>query len=585
MPGITVQEAADILFGENGDEAGSVDTVFIAPPDPDVLTDEDSGDEDEGGVLDNLNPRQLSAQAEIRYHDERDDESNTFHRLPPSAKRTWIHGNMESFLRPFPDVCSSKYQDFSIVELFELFIDDDLVNYLVQESNKYAIYKNNENPHISKDELKCFLGILILSGYNSVPNKRLYWENRKDTRHEFICNAIRRNRFEQILRFLHCADNNEMNVNDKLWKIRPLVENIRKKCLQHFISQQDLSYDESMVKYYGKHSCKQFIRGKPIRFGYKVWSLCSNDGYLVNFNIYQGKSPSANNLYENNFGKAAAPLIQMVDDFSEGVKFLPYHFFFDNLFTGLDLLAFLREKGYGGTGTIRENRIPKTCPIASKNILMKEERGYHETSIAKEDGVLVSKWVDNSVVAIASNCLGVEPQSGVKRYSQKEKRMIQVQRPHLIGEYNRKMGGVDRMDQNIAMYRVNIRNKKWYWPLLSWCLDVCVHNAWQLGRRCGKKISQLEFRREIVLVYLTKYANPSKGFGRPSLPFTSSGKCRTSTDIRFDGINHLVKKIQKKRRCAGDGCLKKSSAVRTQCNKCDVGLCLDCFESYHTGPK
>ncbi|KAJ8867648.1 hypothetical protein PR048_031451 [Dryococelus australis] len=146
------------------------------------------------------------------------------------------------------------------------------------------------------------------------------------------------------------------------------------------------------------------------------------------------------------------------------------------------------------------------------------------------------------------------------------------------------MGGVDQMDLTIAMYRVNIRNKKWYWPLLSWCVDVCVHNAWQLARRSGKMISQLEFWREIVLVYLTKYANPSKGFGRLSLHFSTSRKSRTSDDIRFDGFNHLVKKILKKRRCASEGCRKKSSAVHIQCSKCDVGLCLDCFESYHTVP-
>ena len=30
------------------------------------------------------------------------------------------------------------------------------------------------------------------------------------------------------------------------------------------------SIDEIMVPYYGRHSSKQYIRGKPIRFGYKV---------------------------------------------------------------------------------------------------------------------------------------------------------------------------------------------------------------------------------------------------------------------------------------------------------------------------
>ncbi|KAL3258170.1 hypothetical protein MRX96_046422 [Rhipicephalus microplus] len=40
-----------------------------------------------------------------------------------------------------------------------------------------------------------------------------------------------------------------------------------------------LSIDESMVPYYGHYSCKMFIRGKPIRFGYKIWMKCSSNGY------------------------------------------------------------------------------------------------------------------------------------------------------------------------------------------------------------------------------------------------------------------------------------------------------------------
>ena len=43
----------------------------------------------------------------------------------------------------------------------------------------------------------------------------------------------------------------------------------------HFPYRQELSVDESMVPYYGRHSTKQHFRGKPIRFGYKVWILCA----------------------------------------------------------------------------------------------------------------------------------------------------------------------------------------------------------------------------------------------------------------------------------------------------------------------
>jgi len=35
-----------------------------------------------------------------------------------------------------------------------------------------------------------------------------------------------------------------------------------------------------------------------------------------------------------------------------------------------------------------------------------------------------------------------------------------------IHDYNQGMGGVDRMDQNISQYRIQIRSKKLWWPYI-----------------------------------------------------------------------------------------------------------------------
>ena len=36
-----------------------------------------------------------------------------------------------------------------------------------------------------------------------------------------------------------------------------------------------------MIIYFGEHSAKQYIKGKPIKFGYKLWCLITNLGYLI----------------------------------------------------------------------------------------------------------------------------------------------------------------------------------------------------------------------------------------------------------------------------------------------------------------
>ena len=52
--------------------------------------------------------------------------------------------------------------------------------------------------------------------------------------------------------------------------------------------ESSFSVDEAMEPYYGHHSLKQFIRGKPIRYVFKIWCLCTSKGYLVKFEPYTG---------------------------------------------------------------------------------------------------------------------------------------------------------------------------------------------------------------------------------------------------------------------------------------------------------
>ena len=235
---------------------------------------------------------------------------------------------------------------------------------------------------------------------------------------------MRRDRFQQIMRFVHCSDNNNIDKEDKMFKLRPLMNVLKDKYLKHFVPEQELDYDESMIEYYGRHSCKQFIRGKPIRFGYKVWCLNTTKGYLVNFEVYQGKLPNANPEYETSFGKAAAPMVQMITELPQ--PDLAYRLYFDNLFTGMNLLKYLKDNGYGGTGTFRENRIPKDCPLTSSAKMKKNLRGTFEHAYSKDDGIIITRWMDNSVVTVASTCHDTDPTNTVGRYSQKEKKTIQI---------------------------------------------------------------------------------------------------------------------------------------------------------------
>ena len=74
---------------------------------------------------------------------------------------------------------------------------------------------------------------------------------------------------------------------------------------------------------------------------------------------------------------------------------------------------------------------------------------------------------------------------------------------------------------------------------------------------------------------------PPSGPGRFGPLRSSSIDSRVPDDIRLDGYGHFVQLTGKnnvRRRCAGLYC---SARVRTECRKCDVGLCIECFPGYH----
>ena len=87
---------------------------------------------------------------------------------------------------------------------------------------------------------------------------------------------------------------------------------------------------------------------------------------------------------------------------------------------------------------------------------------------------------------------------------------FEIDQLNAISFYRKTMGAVDRLDQNIGAYMINICNKKWWWPLFRFCVDLAVNNAFQLYRlqplnQGQKRLDLLGFRREIVLVYHARF--------------------------------------------------------------------------------
>lgn len=559
------------------DDEIEAESITLLPPTNACgdVTDEDSGDEDYVDI-NNLPSSQMQNQVELNCVQDTDgwssDDDLPLTKLQNKVikKRKEYHYEREDLMESSSTFVSQEnfnFENNSPYNYYVRFIDDEFLKIIVEETNRYASQKN-KNTRIELPEMKCFLGVLLLSGYLDVPRRRMYWEQAEDTHNRMASQAISRDKFEFIMSHIHFSDNTNLDRNDKFAKVRPFFNQLNQTFLANSFLEEDHSVDEAMVPYYGKHGCKQFIHGKPIRYGYKLWVGTTKQGYINWFEPYQGATTNISTKYKD-LGVGTAVILEYADRLREKYPNFNFQLYFDNFFSSIPLLENLTRIKMYGTGTIRENRIPSSTLIDSKE-LKKKGRGCYDYMKITGSNIIFIKWNDNNIVTFCSNSKGVYPLNMVRRYSQKEKKFVQVEQPNVVKFYNKGMGGVDRSDQNISLYRTSVRGKKWYFPLVSHCVDMCVHNAWQLYKHEGGKLDHLGFRRCIATVLLTQ--NKKKFTyqrGRPSE--------NQNLTLRYDRFDHMVIPQDKQTRCAS--CHQKTT---TRCEKCDVGLHVKCFKKYHT---
>ena len=111
-----------------------------------------------------------------------------------------------------------------------------------------------------------------------------------------------------------------------------------------------------------------------------------------------------------------------------------------------------------------------------------------------------------------------------------------------MAKYNKNMGGVDRMDENISNYRISIRSRKWWWSAFVFGMETAMHNAWRLYAKAGHDGDFLFFRRSVVQTYLlSQAAEMNRGLGRPSQAQHKVACKRVPDSLRYsEGKNHYL---------------------------------------------
>ena len=317
---------------------------------------------------------------------------------------------------------------------------------------------------------------------------------------------------------------------------------------------------------------KQYLPAKPIKWGFKVWTIAeAATGYVCGFQVYVGKraAPSANVLGYD-----------VVMELSEMYQYQRRHLYFDNFFSSIKLLRDLEVRQTYACATVRSNR-------AGLPLVMKQPgRLARGSSVKRQSGNLVAAvWHDKRDVRIVST--NSDPVDGtVQRRNGRE--VVPVPCPMSIINYNANMGGVDLADQQRSYYGVGRESKK-FWTYLAWyIINTSIVNSFILMMKSLPRpltheqhnMTHLKYRMKIVSQLVGGFSSRKRAGRRGVEAPVIEPSHLAGHDLVKMAKKLVCRNCSQLGRKTPQGCGISST---WSCRTCKVALCRDgCQVEYHT---
>jgi hypothetical protein len=413
-------------------------------------------------------------------------------------------------------------------------------------------------------------------GLVQMPEIEYYWSKSKLFGSEVIQNTMSRDRFELLLKFLHFSNNQEEHADqDRLFKLRPLLDLLRARFKSVYVPGSVISIDETMVPWKGRLLFKQYIPGKAHKYGVKIYKLAATNGYTWNFRIYTGKQDPTAGL-----GHAQTIVLDLADGLLECHRTVVV----DNFFTSISLAESLLQNDTYLIGTLRSNRTGSGHDVVQKKLKHGEVYG-----LQCNNGIKLIKWKDKRDVLMIST----KPSHSATLVDTEKTNKFneRITKPQVVLDYNQGKQGVDLSDQLSTYYTCLRRSKKWYHKVaFEMIFGMSIVNAYLIYKENydTSRATMLQFRESLVrsLLLGVPYENLKPG---PRERSTSQTK-RKLADHKLEEMEGSARDVR--RRCAG--CYEKNreqqsrevsyavaKKIKTFCPDCDKFFCLECFNQKH----
>lgn len=368
------------------------------------------------------------------------------------------------------------------LDAFKLFVRDELLNYIIESTNKFAqestFGAKSQWTDIDLKELSQFMSVVLVMGLNQLPSINFYWSKDPMFKNEFITTTMRRDRFLIILRYVYFCNNEEpvLDTTDKLYyKIGKPLEMLNEQFKLILTPGRILVIDDSIIPFKGRFTMRQYI---PNIYGIKMYKLCTEDGYTNNIAVYTGKNMQV--LEQNHSTTIVYELLESIEN-KEG-----HYLIADNFYSDLSLAKELFDQKILYCGTLRPNH--KRIPLDFERKMKKGEIFGKQN-----DCVKIIKWMDKRPVLM----LTTDP-THKGTLEDTEKGDI-IAKPQCVIQYNEAKNGIDYSNQsyNSVLHKA----LKWYQKLMFELLfGTCVVNSWIIfNKLLAKKMSITQFRKTLAV--------------------------------------------------------------------------------------
>jgi hypothetical protein len=463
--------------------------------------------------------------------------------LDPPRLRSYVHGHPHQLpLNSTP------------LHLLQLFLPSQLIEEFTNHTNDAAPFGWRA---ATVAEIYAFIGVHVYMGIDRLPRMHMYWN--ENYNHTFITSLFSRERFYQLLRFFRVDSSDpSASPHNPIPRIQSLAATLNQSFAAHYIPSQALTLDETVVAFKGRSSIKQYIPSKPHKWGFKIYSLASDD-YLLHFEVYEGKEE-----VKTAEGSTFHTVMRMIDQYQNRGHIL----YCDSWFTSPLLLDSLKQKGIRCCGSVRRNR--KGLPAIADEVIGQLNRGDWIQQQKRDTSLAV--WKDQKLMWILYNHISPLETASLDRWDDSNQK-ISLGCPKAVRDYFYEARSVDVINQLHYSYRTGRQSKRVWSRLAWWLIDMCVVNAFKLWSFGQDEVRQLEFREQLMLelVELLPTDQRPQRQRTQAVPVNASAADHYSQHSPLEGHCKVCSSRPENRK-----------QTRFICAKCGVHLCIgECFALYH----